>query len=369
MQLSPSEQNLFLALLRMSLWQESPASVQNIFNEEVSWQNIWKVAHAHTLDAFIASSLTQFDRSIQDRTVGFLQLKAILGKNVLQHEVLNKTVVEIFDFMQGRGCHPVLLKGQGTASLYPFPKLRQCGDIDVLVNEDEYKSIRCCIGSLVGSEEASRLHETSKHFHVFINGTILEVHRHALDCVNPFLRHRFRQVADHYIYNNVISDSIDIEGRDIAYTSAQFNVFFTFSHLWHHLVTGGVGLRQLCDLCMVLHNAYGRIDLSRLESDLRSCHLFREWQLLSWINVHLLGLPLCEMPFYTDCYHDISLRLWDFIVSEGNFGRHKDNNPIKSDHSWLSYKLLRLSFQTRRLFRVFPFSPSFSIWGYFFYLL
>lgn len=59
--------------------------------------------------------------------------------NVGMHSQMNMTLQLLVLTLRKAGIEPVLLKGQGLSRYYPTPELRQCGDIDIYVGEENYE--------------------------------------------------------------------------------------------------------------------------------------------------------------------------------------------------------------------------------------
>ena len=59
--------------------------------------------------------------------------------------------------LREHGIETVLLKGSGTAGLYPVPELRKSGDIDLLVADQkaEKRRMRCCMSMDSGKPQSS----------------------------------------------------------------------------------------------------------------------------------------------------------------------------------------------------------------------
>ena len=105
---------------------------------------------------------------------------------------------------------------------------------------------------------------------------------------------------------------------------AQFNIFYVFYHAFHHFMTSGLGLRQLCDLAILLHAYHDRIDVRELESILKEYKLDKEWRLFTGLLTDALGLPEGEAPLHDSSQVPLSGKLLDTIFNDGNFGHHKD---------------------------------------------
>lgn len=119
---------------------------------------------------------------------------------------------------------------------------------------------------------------------------------------------------------------------------------FIFYHMYRHLITGGVGLRQLCDCVMYLHRFKDEINRNLLHEDLCRMGLMRIWKIFGCIAVHHLGLPKEEFPFYSDTAETKELSeflLEEVILRNGNFGHYNPDKQARPK-DYLAGKLFSL---------------------------
>lgn len=322
-----TEQNLFFQIIQEGLWgkpvTEIPEPVRwEILLTQFKYQTIMGVA-AESLMRLVKQGLlsSKYTRDITQR----------IGLNVQRHHDLNKDVVDVFHLLTQGGFHPVLLKGQGNAQCYPKPVVRQCGDIDLFIGKNDYtKSIAYIKQNLEGDEGE----ELGKHYHLDFRNSHLELHREAEIQHLWGTNHYYQELARKYLLDTN-PDYVKLYDTPVPVPPLQFNVLYVFNHLWHHFVTTGVGLRQFCDWTMLLHKAYGRLDLSLLEDHLCHLRLMKQWQCMGWIVVNHLGLPVVEMPFYTNSVQLKAERIWNIVEHEGNFGRHRKGIPLFHMSKWI----------------------------------
>ena len=182
----------------------------------------------------------------------------------------------------------------------------------------------------------------------------VEIHPYLVHSSNPKYgkyNRRFQEWCDIDILEN--RRVIEIDGNRIPVASVMLNILFVFYHLWVHFVRGGIGLRQICDWRMMLHNNYGKYDIEELRDKLEHFGLMRPWITFGGILVEYLGLPEKEMPFYTKTGK--TERLLEIIFKEGNFG-HK--NTQKTMPTEKSLQVLRKGWDVvnryRKVCGVFP---------------
>lgn len=356
------EIDAFLSLVRTSLWQE-PIKVSDF--ECVRWSAVWQLAREQTVEGMVAASIKQLHPGIQEKAKCFEDPDSIAAKFWIQHQRLNKTLIKTFKFLRDRDFYPVLLKGQGNATHYKDPLTRQCGDIDIYIGPTDYVRVCKCIGEFVGEEAILNGGESEKHLHLSLtNKCSLELHRIAEKLYIPKCDRFFQQLSQKNLHPDHV-EKVIIEGQTIEVPPLQFNVLYIFNHLWHHLMLKGVGLRQLCDWCILLHDAHDNLDYLKLESDLRRLQLLRGWQILGQIAVQYLGLPKNEMPCFSSRYSKQSSFVWERILDGGNFGRHgRRVNHIDRKKHLFRQKIKALLIHTQSFCANIRISPFDAVWIY-----
>ena len=143
------------------------------------------------------------------------------------------------------------------------------------------------------------------------------------------------------------------------------NVIFVFQHFFHHFMTSGAGLRQLCDwaLCLkAFRFKYGTERDVELENLLKSFNLLKPWQGFGNIVVDYIGLPKSMMPLYEPWEQHKVDQMLDHIFDEGNFGQYSTKKHYSSRYlvrKW--YSLVDQLSRQRELYGIFPKNALMSI--------
>ena len=103
---------------------------------------MFSLAKSQSVLGLVANAVLS-DAEVANRIPADVQksLKAFVMSNMATHSALNNTVVRVVALLDDAGVQSVLLKGQGSARNYPVPELRQCGDIDLYVGEENYARV------------------------------------------------------------------------------------------------------------------------------------------------------------------------------------------------------------------------------------
>jgi len=96
-------------------------------------------------------------------------------------------------------------------------------------------------------------------------------------------------------------------------------------HAHHHLLTEGVGLRQLMDMALFLNNHYDELDLSLLHQHIIGIGHEKAFNAYMALLNKYLGLPKEKIPFELDLQDYVYAdKIMDEVWRGGNFG-HKNN--------------------------------------------
>ena len=308
--------------------------------EDLDWKQLYRLACEQTVAGYVAVGLEQYvaemkqnqsDRTASRPTVpenviqAFKKIKFSIG---LSNYRMNDFLANIIKELEAAGIEPLLLKGQGVAQNYLSPEVRQAGDIDLLLNGEDYEKAKMFMAPKADNLEIEG--SRSKHFGMHFGNIEVElhgtVHGNFGDKFNTYLDKKqdelfIKKNFRHWCYNGV----------EISMPSADFDALFIFIHFLKHFYFGGLGLRQICDWTMFLHKNVQHIDRAELENDIKKLGVLREWQTFGCFAAKYLGLPEKEMPMYNNKYTKNSDRIRDFLIASGNFGKSRGYRDYSKD--------------------------------------
>lgn len=346
--------DLFFNILKYALWgSDDRLDASNLSRDDV--MVALRIAKAQTVLGIVANEVMQTSSlSCLLNEADKAGLKRFVMSNLTTGQMLNNALINIVLELRKYGIEPVLLKGQGVAKYYPMPELRQCGDIDVYVGQDNFAKACVVIGEMSSPEDHQGDIPSLKHFHTRIGHAFIEIHRYT-DVYWPKRYDRvYQKISDAGMHSDLVP--LDFAGVPVMSPSVDFNVFFIFNHFWHHFIADGVGLRQLCDWVRLMHANHGKINLDYLSDVLGKMRLMKEWQVFGYIAVNTLGLPADEMPFYEPKYKKIADKVLELIMLEGNFGmeNRKDYKRPKGYVAGKWYSFKRRFGRNLRVLSIFP---------------
>ncbi len=339
-----TEEAQVLTLLRMALW--SGETDDGLLSASSDWDTILRIAEKQSVQGLVASAiLSWLERNNVESGIEQACL-ATKFRTLQGNEHVNDVLGEVFRILRSAGFSPVLVKGQGVARYYPEPMLRMAGDIDLYLGGEAERA-----GEMLAQfadHDTFHKDKDEKHINLAMKGVEVELHRQIIAHIpcTPV------KVMEPWLTDGLLPQNCRtavIAANDITVPSLMLDVVYVFYHLWYHIMHSGIGLRQLCDLMMILHCHHGEVDIKRLEPLLRQAHLLREWQVMGTILVNFLGLPKNEFPLYNRSLARIGRMQLREILRLGNFGKEDYNGFLEGNtsHGWC-HRLRTMLFFMRR---------------------
>lgn len=299
-----------------------------------------------------------------------LRMKAVCLQNMQEQVKLGHTLAVAWRALEEAGIRAILMKGAGLAALYPDPSMRQWGDIDLYVGKEQYHP--ACAAMRKAFPKALKFDEELdhyKHYNLIADGVSIEVHRVTMSMTHPIDAKRYEKME---LFGRVMGEWLQVNGLEVKIFEPTFNALFVFLHSWEHMMTQGANVRQLCDICLLLHHYADRIDRKRLARWLRELHLTEVWQIYMAICVKHLGLAEEEAPGWSDGLKSERIkelknerikelkseRLWEALI-EGRMREIKsiDSAPAKNRfvRKWHTMKI-----RMRNADRIGEFCPAYA---------
>lgn len=280
-----------------------------------------------------------------------IRLKSAVYQIVLLNEKTDRVLAKVVSVLNNANITSTLLKGQGLASYYPNPVLRQCGDIDLYVGEENYYKVADVLRNI--ATEVNVEGETSKHYHLVVDGILVEIHRTAMSYLIP----KKNQIFEVNQSVGMSEPNVQLfSGIRVLTPSNHFNSVYIFNHMFNHFMTEGVGLRQICDWLFFLHTHKGTLDDKYIFDTLDGMSELVPWKIMGTILVDILGLPSDEFPLYTSNYQLKANKILAFIFKEGNFGENIRPHHLRSQNYFFakSQSFVRKMHRYFRLMSIMP---------------
>lgn len=286
-------QELLLAVLRAELTGNELTNEQKAGLTEDVLPELFKLADRHDLAHIIAGYVTGHDVVKSEKVLEKLKQNQI--KAVFHNEQMKHTLDLICETFEKQGIMYIPLKGSVLKEFYPKDGMRTSCDIDVLIKEND-------IDVSVKALQKQGFTVVKRNYHdvslLSESKILLELH--------------FNVKENHENLDLVLKDAweyAELEAGHRHKFSEEFFVFHILSHMAHHFIGGGCGLRSLMDLWVMKHKM--GIDFLKAEELLKKAGIFKFAETVSRLSEACFG----DMP------HDkYTKSMLIFIVNGGVFG-------------------------------------------------
>lgn len=228
---------------------------------------------------------------------------------------------ELHDMLSAAGIPYVTLKGSTSASYYPSPVIRAMGDVDFLIDRKNVDTVDFLLKAK-GFIPAESKHECEIAYHR--DTTTWELHWQVNGVPGGAVGKQVQAYLD-----DLISEARWMENDYGGFMAASpfHHGLIMLVHVARHMVTGGIGLRHLCDWSVYV-SQIGEDFPPLFRDKLRRVGLWRFAQLLTQLSVAYLGCP--EQNWVGEIGPDILSDLILDVFAGGNFGQ---KNPQRRDAS------------------------------------
>lgn len=313
----------FFALLSTGLWEKR---IRLFPLGSVDWQALYRLAEEQSVTGLLAAGLEQVDEKTLGLSVPKAEVRPFLMRVLAMEDTnarMNRFIGELFEKLREAGISAVLVKGQGIAQCYARPLWRACGDVDLLLDAENYERAKAFLSGIASKVEQEGTEV--KHLAMFFGSWEVELHGTLRGGVSK----RMDQMIDKVQEDTCLKGHVrhwNNGGVEIPLPAADNDIIFIFTHFLKHFFKGGIGLRQICDWCRLLWTYRDSIDRALLERRLRKMRLLSEWKAFAAFAVRDLGMPVEALPLYDPAarWARKAARIRAFILRVGNFGHNRD---------------------------------------------
>ena len=358
MRLSNNQQALF-TLLSAGLWEQDARLLQ--FGE-INYQEVFQLAQEQSVVGIIAAGLEHIVDTVPPK-IDVLSFVSSTIQLEQKNAAMNVFIAHLMKQLNTAGISSVLVKGQGIAQCYERPLWRSCGDIDLLLDAENYDKAKVFltpIADRVDEEIVKR-----KHLGITLHPWEIELHGTRHSELSKIVDSELDLIQQDTLGNRNVR--VWQNGATTIYLPTPDNdVIFVFVHILQHFFKGGIGLRQICDWCRLMWTYRSEINVALLEQRLTRMGLMTEWKAFAALAVSHLAMPEAAMPIYSSGrkWRKKANRIVNFVLETGNFGHNRDTSYMRKRAYLIrkSVSLWRLTYDTLTRFLIFPLD-SIRMWG------
>ena len=349
------QQKIFFDFLRFCIGsaKEIPGSLK-----EADWKELYAIAQKQALLGVLFYGIRRLPKELAPEQKLLMQWMVMAEQIRKQNVRLFLDSVKVCKNFENEGFANCILKGQGNALLYPDPYMRTPGDIDIYLAGGRKRVMQYI--NKVCPNQVMRYH----HVDFPVMKTAIEVHFTPSYMFFPIHNSRmqkwFKEVMGEQCNHRV---SLPDGYGEIHVPQVSFNVIYILSHLYRHIFTEGIGLRQLLDYYYVLISDDLLLISDRVQKDLKHLGLWKFAQAVMFVMKEVFGLSEDRMIAPMD--EREGRFLLDEIMRGGNFGQYDDRMGSKIGESKM-YRYFRMNLRNLRFVKHYPTEalsePLFRTW-------
>lgn len=238
-----------LSVIKLALTGESEP-----IDDDIDYKQIFSISKTHQIIPLVFDGLYKAKGNFK----GFENFRNYTFGLIRRDQNQLYYLKQIESLLNENGIDYMLLKGSSIKKYYPASEFRLMGDIDILIKEAQYESIKPLFVGMGFTNKAESDHE---YIWTNNNGLIVELHKRLIPSYNDDYYSYYLNPWEKAIYRSNHSFSMSKEDEYI----------YIFTHLTKHYRDGGIGLRHLIDIWYfdkkhsLLNKTYIEKELNKLE--------------------------------------------------------------------------------------------------------
>lgn len=233
-------QCLVLSLIQSAIWDKPISYIPH----DASWNEVLDTSIKHAIVPLVWAGIRRNSQLLSVPDDISSTFRAMTISSVLSGERILAAQRSILAVLFANGIPAVIHKGASIARLYPRPNIRPMGDIDILVKSSDYERAALAL------EAAGYRRSDEEHFYhivLFGQGVTVEIHNAVARTPNGKVGEQLLQMM-----STAVDDAILVDVNDLYFSalSPRYQAVALLMHMQKHMVSSGIGLKQLCDWMM-----------------------------------------------------------------------------------------------------------------------
>ena len=285
------ERNFFRLLRSGTFGDNEPVEPMSVWK----WKRIYQLSLMHGVTALVSDGINNHANDF------FMQLTNEQADEWRQttdaieatNRQINKTIIDLFAILNEEQTRPILLKGQGLATLYPNPLHRTSGDIDIFFPYTPQAN-KADLWAKTNGKDATQADRQVLQY--LWEDTRIEHYRTPQQLTNPLLNRKLQTIITS---ETRCCDSAYVNMGDIRIevVPPTLCLLLIIVRIARYIISEGICLKQMVDLGFFLRKAGDRVDYVKLQEWIKTLGMEHIARLESAIMVDLFGFSEEEMPF------------------------------------------------------------------------
>ncbi len=316
--------------------------------KEIDWRLMMLWAKKQAIVGIIYGGILNVGRSLDIPFNILMEWIGYTQQIEIRNRQINKKIGEVCNQYIRDGFRNCILKGQGVALYYPNPLLRTPGDIDIWLEGGRDKVMEYV------TEKYGNLLERYHHVELEMENDIeVEIHFTPSYMHSPFSNKRLQEWF-HNQKEEQFRNLVELEDCEtkVAVPTKEFNTVYLLEHIYRHLFSEGIGLRQVIDYYYLLRSSTKlEIRKEKLEMTLKSLGLWKFSGALMWVLHEQFGLKKDYLIAEPNARE--GKFLWNEIMIGGNFGQYDMRLRAHQNEGFLR-RNVRMAVRNMRFVKHYP---------------
>lgn len=327
------------------------------------WNRLYRISLMHGVAALVADGIeANRDKFFMQIPNSQMQAWRETTAGIEQaNRDTNARLGQLFGIMNHERLRPILLKGQGSATLYPNPLHRTTGNIDIFFPYTPQAEKADGWAEANGTDVTMTEKNTLEYRW---QGVKVKNHRGIQRLTNSILNRKLQSITEKEI-RCCDSSYVIIDGVKIEVLPPTLSLLMTIIRITRYILNEGVSLKQIVDLGIFLRQDGDSIDYDKLQKWIRQLKLQNMARLIASLLKKLFYFDESEMPFISgkasESANDVisdTFRISGNHTTDWYFTQGKNIFVRTSDSSAMMW-------QVRHSARYFRYYPSETVTNFF----
>ena len=346
---------IFFALIRTGLHLEESISLPAM-NDSL-WAEIFAISVKQCMTGVMLEAIDRIGNNDGPGEMAKIRLMQYTIKAEKINLKADMEAAKWTEYFSDKGFTAILLKGQGLALLYPNPKMRTPGDTDLWILGDRKNIWELCRDEL-GAKEFT-YHHIGIHSD---NGMELEIHTTPSWMYCPWRNDRLQRMFKKWA-NECVKQKLPNNTGIVWVPSDEMNRIFLLVHLYRHVFSEGIGLKQMADYAMFLNKGCNDDERKIFIRQTKELNLYRFAGAVMYVIKKVFGLK--DEKLLVNPNAERGEKLLTTIMEGGSFGKY-DKSIDRSIRSDSIMSFITRNKRNMKLLKEYPeeviWSPAFKIW-------